>query len=138
MLIKKDFQELVTFLETNKNKKVDTILELVREMCSNKNEVNFKKNEEGVVTHAYCYYHKEWEDVSIVEYGQKVSNKATGLNTMCKVGLNQWSKQQRDYKKAKEQLLDQVSKGELTIEALNLELTKLDEAKNTIVPRPTV
>lgn len=138
MLIKKDFQELVTFLETNKNKKVDTILELVREMCSNKNDVNFKKNDEGVVTHVYCYYHKEWEDVSVVEYGQKVSNKATGLNTMCKVGLNQWSKQQRDYKKAKETLLDQVSKGELTIEALNLELTKLDEVKNTIVPRPTV
>lgn len=136
MLIKKDFQELVTFLETNKNKKVDTILEMVREMCSSKNETNFKKDELGNVTHVFCYYHKQWEDVSVVEYGTKVSNKSTGLNTMCKIGLNQWSKQQRDYKKSKEQLLDKMSKGELSVDELNEELTKLDAERQVIVPRP--
>lgn len=112
MAIKKDFVALVEFLEANQNKKVATILEQLREMCSQQNTVTFKKDAEGNVTEVFCYYHKRWELVSEHEYGKKASNKATGLNTMCKVGLNLWTKQQSAAKKAKEQLLARVAAGE--------------------------
>ena len=133
MAIKKDFVELVNFLETNKNKKVETILDLVREMCSQKVETTFKKDENGNVTHVFCYYHKVWEDVSQVEYGKKASNKATGLNTMCKVGLNQWSKQQRVAQKEKNELLEKMAKGEVTQEEFTQELDAIELRRNTII-----
>ena len=133
MAIKKDYVELVNFLETNKNKKVETILDLVREMCSQKVETTFKKDENGNVTHVYCYYHKVWEDVSQVEYGKKASNKATGLNTMCKVGLNQWSKQQRVAQKEKNELLEKMAKGEVSQEEFTQELDAIELRRNTII-----
>ena len=133
MAIKKDYVELVKFLETNKNKKVETILDLVREMCSQKVETTFKKDENGNVTHVFCYYHKVWEDVSQVEYGKKASNKATGLNTMCKVGLNQWSKQQRVAQKEKNELLEKMAKGEVTQEEFTQELDAIELRRNTII-----
>ena len=131
--IKKDYLELVSFLETNKNKKVETILAAVREMCSSKNETTFRKDEEGNITHIFCYYHKVWEDVAVVEYGKKASNKATGLNTMCKVGLNAWSKQQRVAQKEKNELLTKMAKGEVTQEEFNLELDAIEVRRHTIV-----
>ena len=112
MAIKKDYQLIVEFLEANQNKKVATILEQLREMCSQSNTVTFKKDDDGNVTEVFCYYHKRWELVSEHEYGKKASNKATGLNTMCKVGYNQWTKQLSAAKKAKEQLLSRVAAGE--------------------------
>lgn len=133
MAIKKDYVELVEFLTTNKNKKVETILEQVREMCSQKVETTFKKNEDGNVTHVFCYYHKVWEDVSVVEYGKKASNKSTGLNTMCKVGLNQWSKQQRVAQKEKNELLEKMVKGEVTQEEFALELEAIETRRQSIV-----
>ena len=133
MAIKKDYVELVNFLETNKNKKVETILEMVREMCSQKVETTFKKDDEGNVTHVFCYYHKVWEDISQVEYGKKASNKATGLNTMCKVGLNQWSKQQRVAQKEKNELLEKMAKGEVTQEEFTQELDAIELRRNAII-----
>ena len=133
MAIKKDYVELVEFLTTNKNKKVETILEQVREMCSQKVETTFKKDEDGNVTHVFCYYHKVWEDVSQVEYGKKASNKSTGLNTMCKVGLNQWSKQQRVAQKEKNELLEKMAKGEVTQEEFTQELDAIELRRNTII-----
>lgn len=133
MAIKKDYQQLVEFLTNNKNKKVETILEQVREMCSQKVELTFRKDEEGNVTQVFCYYHKVWEDVSVVEYGKKASNKSTGLNTMCKVGLNAWSKQQRVAQNEKNDLLEKMAKGEVTREEFALELDAIETRRQTIV-----
>lgn len=133
MAIKKDYQQLVEFLTNNKNKKVETILEQVREMCSQKVELTFRKDDEGNVTQVFCYYHKVWEDVSVVEYGKKASNKSTGLNTMCKVGLNAWSKQQRVAQKEKNDLLEKMAKGEVTQEEFALELDAIETRRQTIV-----
>lgn len=131
MAIKKDFQAIVEFLEANQNKKVASILEQLRDMCSAQNTVTFKKDADGNVTEVFCYYHKRWELVSEHEYGKKASNKATGLNTMCKVGLNQWTKQQSVAKKAKEQLLARVAAGEELDLAHELEV--IEQARTTIV-----
>ena len=102
-------------------------------MCSQKVETTFKKDGDGNVTHVFCYYHKVWEDVSQVEYGKKASNKATGLNTMCKVGLNQWSKQQRVAQKEKNELLEKMAKGEVTQEEFTQELDAIELRRNTII-----
>lgn len=118
MTVKKQFVELVAFLEANQKKNVSTILEAVREMCSSSQTVTFKKDAEGNVTEVFCYYHKVWEKVSEHEYGKKASNKATGLNTMCKVGVNAWTKEQRAKSKERDSLLDQLAKGEITSEEL--------------------
>lgn len=135
MNIKKQYAEIYALLETNKNKKVSTILPQLAELMTTKvNQKTFLKDEGGNVTHVYCYYHKEWEDVTIAEYGTK-KGTATGLNTMCKEGVRQWSKQQRDYKKAKEEALTKVMNGELKQEDLEAHMAELLEQSKVIVPR---
>ena len=134
-MIKKQFEELVALLQANPNKKVSTMLPDVIAMCSAKQQSKtFELNKEGQVTRVFCYYHKQWEDVSVCEYGAKKSS-ASGLNSMCKVGYNQWSKQQRDYKKAKERVLQDVADGEIQGEEVSGLLEELEEARTQIVPR---
>ena len=139
MNIKKQFEELHAFLEANKNRKVSTLMPELSEMMSRKsaggaNGKTFHKvNDE--VTIVFCYYHKKWELINIAEYGKKVSNQATGLNTMCKEGANAWSKQQRDKKKASEAILVKVSAGELKPEEIAAEQERIAEEAKVIVPR---
>ena len=134
MTIKKQFEELVALLEANKSKKVSTMLPEILELCSAKQQAKtFKLNDAGEVTHVFCYYHKQWEDVSECPYGIKKSS-ASGLNSMCKIGYNQWSKQQRDYKKAKEELLQQVADGDVLGGDVPVLLEELEEARTQIVP----
>jgi hypothetical protein len=136
--IKKDFVELVAFLEANKGKKVSTILEEFTGMCAAKNNAkNFQKDEEGNVTHVFCYYHKQWEAVSDHAYGAK-KGTATGLNSMCKEGVNQWSKQQRDAKKSKDELLQSVATGETPADELTTKLEEIEAARNAIVPSSVI
>ena len=130
--IKKGFVELHKILVSNKDKKVSTIMDqLIEIMESQQRDRNHFEDEHGLWV--FCYYHKEWELVQQVEYGNKV-NTATGLNSMCKVGTNQWTKQQRDFKKSKSELLNQVADGTLAIEDINEEIAKLEEVKNMIIP----
>lgn len=139
MQVKKQFEELYAFLEANKNRKVSTIMPELSEMMSRKsaggaNGKTFYKVDEAVVI-VFCYYHKKWELVNIAEYGKKVSNQATGLNTMCKEGANAWSKQQRDKKKAGEQILTKVAAGELEPTEIAAEQERIAEESKVIVPR---
>lgn len=116
--IKKDYQAIVAFLEENKNKKVSTILEELKGMCTKKtNDKTFQLDSEGNVVSVYCYYHKCWEDVNTYTYGPK-KNTASGLNTMCKEGVSQWTKQQRVAKQERSLLLTKLGSGEMTVEQL--------------------
>lgn len=133
--IKKQFEEIYALLEANQNKKVSTILpELQELMTANKRSTNFKKDEDGNVTHVFCYYHKEWEDVTECEYGNK-ANTATGLTSMCKVGISQWNKQQKEKKKSQANLINQLANGELSIEDLPEAQSQIEEQASIIVPR---
>lgn len=139
MQIKKQYEEVYAFLEANKNKKVSSILpDLIALMQSKSGGSDigktFLKNEAGDVIAVFCYYHKKWEDVSVAELGAK-ANTATGLNTMCKEGVSSWSKQQRIYKKANEELLQLVAKGELSPEELPSRMEALEQARKTIEVR---
>lgn len=111
MTIKKAYVELVELLEANQNKKVQSILEQVYSMTtSNKMDSTVIRDADDNVIAIFCYYHKQWELISEVEYGKKASSK-TGFNTMCKKGTSMWTKKQSMAKKAKEQLLIDVSNG---------------------------
>lgn len=139
MNIKKQYESIYAFLEANQTKKVSTILPTLIEMMQSKGGGSdigktFLKNEEGEVIAVYCYYHKKWELVSVAGYGVK-ANTATGLNTMCKEGVSQWSKQQRTYKKHNDDLLMQVANGELSAEELQPLMHEADEVRKAIEVR---
>lgn len=137
--IKKAFAEVYQLLVENENCKVKTVLPQLVELMSKKssggsNGKTFLTNDKGKVTHVFCYYHKKWEDVTIAEYGTKKST-ATGLNTMCKEGVSQWTKQQREKKQANELIVEKVMNGELKPEDIADEKAKIEEQAKRIEPR---
>jgi len=137
--VKKQFEEIYTVLEENKNKKVSTILPQLIELMSKKNNASgaantFIKNDDGDVVAIFCYYHKKWELVTDAEYGNK-KGTATGLNTMCKEGVSKWTKQQRVKKQAEAELLTKVSSGELAVEDIAVEQARILEESKTIIER---
>ena len=133
-MIKKDFIALIAFLEENSTKKVSTILEEAKLLCTKKtNDKTFILDSEGNVTRVFCYYHKQWEDVSAIEYGPK-KNTASGLNTMCKEGVSQWTKQQRIATKAKQELLTKLSEGEIEVSDLSDLQHEIERTRLKIVP----
>lgn len=135
--IKKNFTMIHSILLNNQDKKVSDIMDLLTsEMESKVRDKNHFEDEHGFWI--FCYYHKEWELVSQVEYGSKASS-TTGYNTMCKVGVNCWTKQQRDFKTNKSNLLERVmldadDENHLDPTMLREEIAKLEVAKDKIVP----
>jgi hypothetical protein len=131
--IRKPFADLVALLEANKDKKVASILDAVKELCeSKKKDSTIRKDVNGNITHIFCYYHKEWEEVK--HYGAKISSHS-GYNTMCKIGVNEWTRRQNDMKKAKEAVLTKVASGALKPDQIQAELEKIEKMNNVIIPR---
>lgn len=111
MSIKKVYEEIVALLEANQDKKVKSLLDQVYLLCeSKKPTTTHLVDKDGKVIAIFCYYHKQWELLSEVEYGSK-ANSSTGFNTMCKIGTSKWTKAQRDSEKAKAKMLVNVSNG---------------------------
>jgi len=137
MSIKKVFNELNTLLSANKDKLVSELMPQLIELMSAKtasgsNGPTSYKDENGKVIAVFCYYHKKWELVADHEYGAKAGT-TTGLNSMCKLGVNQWTKQQREFKKAQTELLNKLSTGELPIDQLSVVQAELAATKESIV-----
>lgn len=134
MKIKKQYQEIFDILNENKNRKVSTILpqltELMQAANSNGSETGrtFAKDEDGNVYAVYCYYHKKWEPVAHYAYGTKKST-ASGLNTMCKEGVSQWTKQQREFKKREGEILDHLEAQTMDIGEIQRARTEAQQAK---------
>ncbi|MGI9571561.1 MAG: hypothetical protein ACR2PH_17890 [Desulfobulbia bacterium] len=138
MSIKKAFVDIVEFLQANEDKKVKTILADVVAMASAKaggggRATTFHKNADGVVVAIKCFYHGLWVSPEMVEFGAKASSP-TGLSTMCKVGTSRWTKQQRDAKKAKEELLNSVASGEVEASELTDRLAEIEETRQAVLP----
>lgn len=136
--IKKNFAEIHSILVRNEDKKVSEIMDqLVALMVSKQRDTNSYENDDGLWI--FCYYHKQWELVGRqVEYGSKASSK-TGYNTMCKVGVNCWTKQQRDFKTNKANLLERVmlddsDENHLDPADLKDAIASLEETKDAIIP----
>ncbi len=133
MSTKKSFQDVVVFLQANKDKKVSDILEEVLLMTISKKVQDVTRINEDGNLEIYCWYHKEWEDTTLIEYGKKASTD-TGLNTFCKQGVNQWTKQQSDSKAAKVTLLEEVAEGKVKPEDINKRLAEIELERMKIVP----
>jgi len=138
MTIKTAFVTLHNLIKENEGKELTPTLiaKLEELMLAKVMAKTFKKDDDGNVTHIFCYYHKEWEDVSEVPYGKKAST-AHGLNTMCKQGVSHWSKQQRVMKQAKSTLLDDVTNGVVEPSELPNLLAEIEETAKTIVTYTT-
>ena len=139
MNIKKQFEEIYAILEENSNRKVSSVLPQLVELMSRKSNSSgqantFIKDDDGNVVAIYCYYHKKWELLSEVEYGNK-KGTATGYNTMCKEGVSNWTKQQRTKKKDESELLNKIATKEIQPEELGEHMRLIQEAAKTIVDR---
>lgn len=134
MTIKKDLQPLYEHLQSLSNKKLtDKLIQSIAEQylatknsngSGSRTTAYYDANRDLVAV--YCYYHKQWELVSHIEYGKKAGTK-TGLNTMCKEGVSAWTKANRSKVKAKDDLLAQYTDGHIDSEAFKLALQALDE-----------
>jgi len=134
MTIKKAYQPLISLLEANQNSKVSTILEQAIALASAKTvQVTASHVVDGNVVAIRCYYHQLWMSPNVVEFGKKASS-ATGFNNMCKEGVSKWTKQQREAKKAKDQLLISLAEGEIESTDLPALLADIKEAQDVIVP----
>lgn len=134
MSTKKVFLDLVEFLESQKDAKISDILksdEFKDIITAKKNATTVLKDKNDKVIAIFCYYHKQWELLSEVEYGTKVSS-ATGYNQMCKIGVNKWTKQQSDAKKAKAELLDLVAEGKVEPSEISSRVDKIENKRNSI------
>ena len=139
MTIKKAFIGVHALLLANEDKKVKTVMPELVEIMSAKGAgggaSSVHRNEAGDVLGILDYYFKVWLPVEYVEYGAK-ANSASGLNTMCKLGTSLWTKQQRDFKKGKENLLDEVAAGNVLPTDIQSELDALEEARGFIADYP--
>ena len=133
--IKKQYEAIYAILEANRNKKVSTVMpQLLELMTAKQAQKNFLVDAEGNVTHVYCYYHKQWEDVAVAEYGAKASS-ASGLNSMCKEGVSQWTKQQKAIKQLQSKALELVQANELDASDINTWLEHEETKLRVIVAR---
>jgi len=115
---KKAFIPLVEFLKENENKKVSTILADILKMTEARVQQSTSvSDEDGNVIAIFCYYHKQWELVKDVEYGKKASS-STGYNSMCKIGVSKWTKQNTKVKKVGNTILELLEAGEITTDEI--------------------
>lgn len=141
--VKKAYQPIVELLEANADCKVKTIMPQIMELVTAKKggggkASTFHRNEAGEVVAIRDYYFGLWLPVvgpNAVEFGAKASS-ATGYNSMSKVGLSLWTKQQAAAKKAKEQLLADVASGAVPPENLTAELQAIEEARDFVAELP--
>jgi hypothetical protein len=114
MSIKKQYEDVINFLEANSNKKVNTIIDEVIAMVSTKSvqKAFYKDEETNEVIAIRCYYFKRWMLLDEVDFGAK-KHSPSGFNSMCKVGANQWAKQQREAKQQTAELLTKVASGDV-------------------------
>lgn len=137
--IKKAYVEIVELLEANKDAKVKSIMEQVIALASAKTSRasgdTAIRDSEGNVVAIQDYYFKRFMPLvgdKAVEFGAK-KNSTTGLNTMCKEGVSNWTKQQRVAKQANEELLTRVANGEVKPTDIVAEQARINDERKSIV-----
>lgn len=116
-----NINDIIEFLNANENKTIKTVRADLTEMLEQLTIVNrplgrtFLVGSDNKVFAIFCWYHKQWELLSEVEYGQKVSS-STGYNTMCKIGVREWTKEQKLLKLLPGECLELVETGKLKFE----------------------
>ncbi len=140
MAIKKVFTDIMSLLAANMGETVESIYAQAEALASAKSGggsgvTSFHKDDEGNVIALRCGYFQKWFFAEEVEFGKKASS-ASGYNTMCKAGTSAWTKAQATFKKAKEQLLDDVSAGDVAPSDISAITEALEVARLTIADMP--
>ena len=130
--IKKGYTELHAVLSANPEMKVGELMAQLLPIMSQEVREEAHRYVGGRLE-IFCYYHKAWEFADQVEYGSKKNTK-TGLNTMCKVGTNNWTTQYRIFKESASKILELVATGKLSYEDIPAEQEKYAEIRHRIVP----
>ena len=138
--IKKMFQPIITILVANSDKRVRDVLDEIKAACEAKqggggtSKVSFVKDEAGAVVAAHCGYFGKWFKPGEQEFGTKI-NTASGLNSMCKEGVSNWTAQNTAYKKGKDALLAKMADpaAGMTTEMMKAELDALELAKQAVL-----
>jgi hypothetical protein len=139
--IKKAFQPIMSLLAANMSATVEEIykdveaLTVARVGAGGSNVTTSHRDEEGNIVAVRCSYFQKWFRTDEVEFGKKVGS-ASGLNPMCKLGVSAWTKQQSEFKKAKEDILAQVISGDVDPEDIAGIIDELEEKRVTIVELP--
>ena len=129
--VKKGFESIVALLNANKNKKVETIMPQLLELVSAQKRKTNGLYYNNVLIGKFCWYHKQYELFDEVEFGLK-KHSTDGYNQMCKLGVNQWTKAQRDAKAQEASLLALVISGELAASDLQAKLDEINAQKDAI------
>lgn len=143
MKIKKVFEPIVAILTAalaaNPKIRVSDVMDELNDVMKARvgeggggRATTFHKDEHGVVTAIRCFYFGKWFDPRVVETGLK-ANTPSGYNSMCKVGLNAWTKQQREAKTAKDDLLADVISGKIAQADLGAKMQEIEAAKAAVI-----
>lgn len=139
MTIKKAFQPIVSLLEeADPSTTVADILPQVIELTKTARGsggggvANFHRNDDNEVVAIRCGYYKKWFDPREVAFGLK-SSSASGYHTMCKEGVANWVRQNKEQKQAREQLLRDVANGEIDAADVPAVLAQIDEDAKAIL-----
>lgn len=133
MSIKKVFQSVIAFLEANKDARVSKVLPEIMEMCSAKQgggttARSFYKQGEELVA-ARCGFFEKWFDPAVVEFGKKAGT-ASGLNSMCKLGVNEWTARNNAHKKGRDAAFADFTAGKLSADDFQAKLREVDSARD--------
>lgn len=143
---KKVFEPIIAILfaalATNPKVRVSEVIDKITEACRARvgegaggKATTFHKNEAGVVVGIRDFYFQKWFDPRVVPTGAK-ANTPSGYNSMSKAGLNQWTKQQNEAKKAKDALLAAVGAGEVASTDIGAKLQEIEDARNAVIALP--
>lgn len=138
--IKKAYAAIAELLQANTSALVSDILPEALSLMTAKtggggsHATTFHRDEAGNVVAVRCYYHGLWMDPRVAEFGAKATS-ATGLNSMCKDGVSKWTKQQRDLKKGRDELLAAVANGDVQASDIPAKMEELEEAAKAVIPR---
>lgn len=148
MTVKKVFEPIVSLLvsaiEANPKIKASDLIEQIKELASAKTArtegATYKKDASGVVVAIFDYYFKRWMPLvgpKAVEFGAKAKT-ATGFNTMCKLGVSHWTKQQRIADDANKALLEEVKAGTLAHTDIAARQEQIEAERKSIAPATIV
>ena len=118
MSINTKFTTIIALLQANQDKKVSEIFSEALKLAesSKKTKVSLQIKA-GKTVAIFCYYHKQWELLADVPYGNKASS-TTGYNTMCKCGVRHWTAQNNARKNVASKVLDELTAGTITVEQM--------------------
>ena len=143
MTIKKQFKDVIDFLEKNKNLKIEQIIDQVTEMCSGKSGGGTRaetwiKDADGKCLAICGYADGRWKPVvgkHKVEFSTKTGT-GHGFNVDSKAGLKAWHARNAKAKKVLDEMMTTLKSG--TVKDVAKHIADHEKRANAIKAEPCV